>query len=303
MDDSSTTDISNDVEEPTPKFHDITYNKDVQDLIQHEIKRIRTRTLKIGIFGATNVGKSSLCNTLFGREAAKIGNLAASVRNPRGILTPDDADGGLILVDVPNVSENLERYQGYIELYQRLTSELDLILWAIKGDDNAYASAARAYRAAIKPHEAECPVILVVTQADRIEPCSEWDEQQQRPSGQQKHNQEVKRWQIKQEFDVRVAHLVAVSAMKNYNIDLLISTMVLALPNHKKASLVREARRENISDEVMAISETGILDHLAEKVGDSIYHAREFLIGFVAAAANRYNSRISKIIVSWLSEK
>ena len=102
---------------------------------------------------------------------------------------------------------------------------------------------------------------------------------------------------------MRVAHLVAVSAMKNYNIDLLISTMVSALPNDKKASLVREARRENISDEVMAISETGILDHLAEKVGDSIYHAREFLIGFVAAAANRYNSRISKIIVSWLSEK
>ena len=139
MDDSNATDIPNDVEEPTPESHDVTHNREFQDFIQHEIKRIRTRTLKIGIFGATNVGKSSLCNTLFGREAAKIGNLAASVRNPRGILTPDDADGGLILVDVPNVSENLERYQGYIELYQRLTSELDLILWAIKGDDNAYA--------------------------------------------------------------------------------------------------------------------------------------------------------------------
>ncbi|ASK34571.1 hypothetical protein CEK62_09330 [Alcanivorax sp. N3-2A] len=123
------------------------------------------------------------------------------------------------------------------------------------------------------------------------------------PSGRQKHNLEIKKQHIAREFDLSGSHLVAVSAEENYNIDLLVSTIVSALPNDKKASLVREAKQENVSDEVIAASETGILDYLAEKLGDAIYHAKEFLIDFAAATASRYGSEISKKVINWLTKK
>ena len=303
MDENNAADLPGGVEEALPDPQDISHKKEIRDFIQREIKRIRTYTPKIGVFGTTGVGKSSLCNALFGREIAEVSDVAACTRNPQEILVTDDEGGGLILVDVPGVGENLERDQEYIELYQQLAPELDLILWAIKADERAYSSSVQAYRTAIRPHEDKCPVVFVITQADKIEPCREWDVRRRQPSGRQAHNLEAKKQHVAKEFDLASTQLVAVSAEENYNLNLLVSTIVAVLPNDKKASLVREAKEENVSDEAIAASETGILDYLAEKIGAGIYHAKEFLIEFVATAANRYGSEISKIVIDWLSKK
>ncbi|MBL7252019.1 GTPase family protein [Alloalcanivorax marinus] len=303
MDEHNATDLPDDNQDTQSDTQDIRHKREIREFIQREIKRIRTYTPKIGVFGVTGVGKSSLCNALFGREIAEVSDVAACTRNPQEVLVTDDEGGGLILVDVPGVGENLERDKEYIELYQRLAPELDLILWAIKADDRAYASSVQAYRTAIRPHEDKCPVVFVITQADKIEPCREWDVSRRQPSGQQKHNLEVKKQHIAREFDLAGTQLVAVSAEENYNLDLLVSTIVAVLPNDKKASLVREAKEENVSDETIAASETGILDYLAEKIGAGLFHVREFLNDFVVDTAARYGSRISKVVVAWIAGK
>ena len=303
MDENNAADLPGDAEDALPDPQDISHKKEIRDFIQREIKRIRTYTPKIGVFGTTGVGKSSLCNALFGREIAEVSDVAACTRNPQEVLVTDDEGGGLILVDVPGVGENLERDKEYIELYQHLAPELDLILWAIKADDRAYASSVQAYRTAIRPHEDKCPVVFVITQADKIEPCREWDVGRRQPSGQQKHNLEVKKQHIAREFDLAGTQLVAVSAEENYNLDLLVSTIVAVLPNDKKASLVREAKEENVSDETIAASETGILDYLAEKIDAGFDYAKEFLTDFVVETAVRYGSRISRIVVDWIAKK
>lgn len=282
---------------------DIMEQREIRDFIKREIKRIRTYTPKVGVFGVTGTGKSSLCNALFGREIAHVSDVAAGTRDLQEVLVTDDEGGGLILVDVPGVGENRERDEEYLALYERLAPELDLILWAIKADDRAYASAVQAYQTAVKPHEDKCSVVFVITQADKMEPCREWDERRHQPGGRQKGNLEEKKQHIAREFGLQHSHVVAVSAEENYNIDLLVSTIVSALPNDKKASLVREAKEENVTDEAIAESEMGILDYLASKIGEVIYHAGEFLSDFAAEAARRYGAKISKIVISWLAKK
>ncbi|ASK34570.1 hypothetical protein CEK62_09325 [Alcanivorax sp. N3-2A] len=111
MNENNATDLPGDAQEALSEPQDISHKKEVRDFIQREIKRIRTYTPKIGVFGVTGVGKSSLCNALFGRDIAEVSDVAACTRNPQEVLVTDDEGGGLILVDVPGVGENLERDQ------------------------------------------------------------------------------------------------------------------------------------------------------------------------------------------------
>ncbi|QNN45566.1 50S ribosome-binding GTPase [Thermomonas brevis] len=48
--------------------------------IKKKINSIRTYTPKVGVFGDSGIGKSSLCNALFGREKATISDVAACTR-------------------------------------------------------------------------------------------------------------------------------------------------------------------------------------------------------------------------------
>ena len=50
--------------------------------IKAEISRIRNYSPKVAIFGDTGVGKSSLCNALFGKDIAEISDVEACTRSP-----------------------------------------------------------------------------------------------------------------------------------------------------------------------------------------------------------------------------
>ncbi len=104
--------------------------KDISD----RIKEIRAYTPKVGVFGNSGVGKSSLCNSLFGKDIAKISDVEACTRKPQEILIGADGDnGGITLVDVPGIGEDPAHQKEYTALYKSLVPELDLVLWAIKG--------------------------------------------------------------------------------------------------------------------------------------------------------------------------
>lgn len=245
-------------------------------LIQERIHEIRSYVPKIGVFGVTGVGKSSLCNALFGSDVAKISNVAACTREPQSIFIGDENGRGLQLIDVPGVGETIERDVEYFELYKNLIKELDLVIWVIKADDRAYAVAEKAYKEIIKPHEERCPTLFVINQVDKIEPVRDWNEEERKPGERQMESIKQKIIEIGTAFDVSPNYIQTASANERYNLDIVMNTIIDILPNEKKYAVFREAQDDIKTEEAALTAEKGVLDSLKEFVGKAWDGIKEF---------------------------
>src|SRR5690554_5300152 len=165
--------------------------KRILNEIKEEISRIRNYTPKVAIFGDTGVGKSSLCNALFGKKIAEISDVEACTRAPQEILLSGD-EHGIRLIDVLGVGEDPRRHAEYRELYKSLLPGLDLVIWAIKADDRKYSTSIEVYQEILRPNLEKCPVVFVITQTDKIEPHRKWNEQENKPGDEQFANLNIK---------------------------------------------------------------------------------------------------------------
>lgn len=261
---------------------------------------MREYTPKVGIFGDTGVGKSSLCNALFGREIAKISDVEACTRRPQEILLGEKDKGGIVLVDVPGVGEDPQRHKEYVELYKSLVPNLDLVLWAVKADDRKYLSAIDVYNEVLLPHVQKCPVVFVITQVDKIEPHREWDISNNKPGPKQEANITAKANDISARFDVSTNKIIAVSSSDGYNLVELVNRVVEVLPNEKKYSFAREAKEENVSEEAARSAEKGVLDHIKEFAGKMWDTVKDVVVPVLVESAAKAFKHMAAKAVGWI---
>lgn len=270
--------------------------------IKEEIRRIRTYVPKVAIFGDTGVGKSSLCNALFGRDIAKISDVEACTREPQEVLIQNqNGDGGINLIDVPGVGEDPERHSEYLKLYKSLLPELDLIIWAIKADDRKYASAIDVYQKILEPNLKNCPVIFVITQVDKIEPYRDWDIDNNKPGKKQEDSIIRKINDISSRFNTPTNKIIPISSNDKYNLVELVNKVVEVLPNEKKSSFVREAKEENISEEAVKNSEKGLWDSITETFGEIIDSVKDVVVDVIVATAPKVVKTVVNAVKNFFS--
>lgn len=235
--------------------------------IERKVNNILNYEPKVGVFGKTGAGKSSLCNAVFGQDVCRISDVKACTREPQEVFL-SIGNKGLKLLDVPGVGESGERDKEYAELYKKLLPELDLILWVIKGDDRAFSSDEEFYKKLVRPYikDSEKPFFIVINQVDKIEPFREWDEKNKRPGSKQAHNIEEKRRNVSGFFELPLAQVLAVSANERYGLIELVDSMVHTLPKDKKAVVLKEVAEENRSETSKKEAENGFVDVLIEIV-------------------------------------
>lgn len=268
--------------------------------IKAELARVREYTPKVGVFGDTGVGKSSLCNALFGREIAKISDVEACTRHPQEILVGEEDKGGIVLVDVPGVGEDPKRHEEYVALYKSLVPNLDLVLWAIKADDRKYMSALDVYNQVLLPHLEKCPVVFVITQADKIEPHRDWDVLNNKPGPKQEANLALKANDISARFNISTNKIIAVSSSDGYNLVELVNRVVEVLPNEKKYSFTREAKEENVSEEAARSAEKGVFDHIKEYAGKAWDAVKDVVIPVLVESAAKAAKYVAKNALKWI---
>ncbi|AVG41556.1 GTPase family protein [Achromobacter insolitus] len=267
--------------------------------IKEKVQAVRSYIPKVGIFGDSGVGKSSLCNALFGREIAKISDVAACTREPQEILIGEQENGGgIVLVDIPGIGEDLERHAEYSALYQSLAPNLDLVLWAVKADDRNYQSALDVYPKVFRAG-VETPVVFVITQIDKTNPIRDWDIANCCPGEAQKRNIVEKEAEVSAKFDISMRNIISISAEEGYNLRELVDRVVEVLPNEKKYSFAREAKEEVVSDLTRQNAERGVWDSVKEFVGDAWESVKEVATDMIVSSASKFVGRILTSFKFW----
>lgn len=272
--------------------------------IREEVAKIRSYKPRVGVFGNSGVGKSSLCNALFGKKTAKISDVKACTREPQEIFIGSE-NGGITLVDVPGIGEDPARQKEYTALYKSLAPELDLILWAIKADDRNYASAIDAYKEVFSSADNLPPILFVITQTDKTNSIKDWDHEEYEPGGAQIGNIAIKENDVSRRFDVSTNKIISVAVSdpcdgKAYNLKELVELIVQVLPNEKKYSFTREAKQENVSEEARIVAEKGVWDSIKEFAGEAWDSAKEKIVEIISESLPVAIYKVADSAVKWL---
>ena len=202
----------------------------------------------IAVFGKTGVGKSSLCNALFGQDVAAVSDVEACTRKPQEVLLSLGSKS-LCLLDVPGVGETAGRDEEYAKLYVSLLPKTDVVLWLIKADDRAYSVDEEFYKAIVEPHiESQKPFFFVLTQSDKMEPFREWNEKDGIPGPNQLANLEKRRQYVAERFDIPLSKVLTVSSSEGYRLANLIEEIVFSLPDEQKLPMIVHAKPELLNE-------------------------------------------------------
>ncbi|MCG9948316.1 50S ribosome-binding GTPase [Providencia rettgeri] len=193
----------------------------------------------IGLMGKTGAGKSSLINALFQSTLSPVSDISGCTRHAqRFSMTMNNHT--LTFVDLPGVGESLERDKEYHQLYRNLLPELDLIIWVLKADDRAWSSDEQCYRFLTEQcgYQSE-RFLFVLNQADKIEPCRQWNELSHQPSPEQSANLVSKQQTVITAFKLHHPVMV-VSAIENYQLTELAEQLIQVLPAEASSGVSRQ---------------------------------------------------------------
>lgn len=241
-------------------------SKDQEKKLKEALNHIKNYTPKIGVFGDTGVGKSSLCNAIFGKDIANVSDVEACTREIQEINLQSSDKGGMILVDVPGLGEDPEKHDEYIKLYDKLIKELDLLLWVIKADDRKFNTGLGFYKSI---EGLDIPVVFVINQIDKIEPVDEFYSNGKQLSDAQKLNIERKKLDLANRFGIESNHIIPVSAKQKIGLIKLVNIAISLLPNDKKFAFSREAKKENISKQAKKEVTHGVWEYIGDFLGEA----------------------------------
>lgn len=214
----------------------------VSDAMVERILRYVHYEPVIGIMGKSGAGKSSLCNTLFSPPPASVDAVRGCTRRVQQYHVRRGSHT-LHIADFPGIAETPELDRQYRRLYRAWSSKLDLIVWGLKADDRAWKNDLRCYRELLNAGAQPERFLFVLTQADKMEPCREWDNSNHQPSPHQSENLATKT-ELAMTLFASVHPVIAVSATENYNLELWAEALIQALPVNSCSAVSRHLNSE-----------------------------------------------------------
>ncbi len=219
--------------------HFLFLPKGAKDVFLSHLNKLINYSPTIGLMGKTGAGKSSLINALFQSALSPVSNVSGCTRQAQRFnMTINNHT--LTFIDLPGVGESLERDKEYHQLYRNLLPELDLIIWVLKADDRAWSSDEQCYRFLTEQCSYQSErFMFVLNQADKIEPCRQWNEHNHQPSLEQVANLELKQQAVITAFKPHHP-VMTVSAAEGFQLTELAEQLIQALPAQASSGVARQ---------------------------------------------------------------
>ncbi|MDV1152862.1 GTPase [Citrobacter freundii] len=211
----------------------------------------------IGIMGKSGAGKSSLCNILFSPPPAPVDAVRGCTRRVQRYQV-HRGHHTLHLADFPGIAETPELDRQYRRLYRVWSSKLDLTVWALKADDRTWKDDLNCYHELLNAGAEPEHFLFVLTQADKMEPCREWNEADHQPSPHQSENLLAKT-ELAATLFAAVHPVIAVSATENYNLDQWVEALIRALPVNSSSAVSRHLNPEWCTVQVQEAAREGFV--------------------------------------------
>ncbi|SHK17373.1 GTPase Era [Thermocrinis minervae] len=169
----------------------------------------------VAIVGKPNVGKSTLLNNILGRKVSivtpKAGTTRIRVLGAKNI--PGTAQ--IIFLDTPGIYRPKDALgEAMVETAQASIQDADVILFMIDAQDGWMNDDEMVYQKYIKPYADKKPVFLLINKVDQVGPVKEL-----LPLAEEIHQKHPE-----------IKEIIPISALKGYNLDRLIDTILQYLP-------------------------------------------------------------------------
>ncbi|NEX16066.1 MAG: hypothetical protein C1943_05390 [Halochromatium sp.] len=207
-----------------------------------------TEPLTVLLAGQHNAGKSALLNALLGRAREPVGLLTPATEGCRAYAFHAEQTGALILVDCPG-TDGAKR-----EPWLAQAAASDLVIWVAAANRADRAADQRALAAldALTERDAtrrRIPRVLVLTQADKLDPPMEWSPPYDIEAGQSLKAQQMREArQAACEQLCMPTHQCALMATRPgqppWNLDQLYQTIQRVLPEAQQKQLERGMAKE-----------------------------------------------------------
>lgn len=196
----------------------------------------------ICVLGQTGRGKSTTINRLFGSKMAQTSHHKActsTVTDYRLVTgTFMNRPTGVVLWDVPGYGDGRLPWNAYVKLYRRMAAKCDVVLFMLD-HERTLPDDLKMFKKLRKRVLDKEKIVVCINKADLFHP-GDWDERLQAPGAKMAETLAERIGVVSEALDLRGSQrVVAISALRNWNLYALIECLVDAAGQSRAPNLLR----------------------------------------------------------------